>query len=68
MSANRRVLHLARTALATWGAHVQDMEMLRMGKMSPTQATRMWLHNWHRGQGQVTGYHAAVEAAPGLHC
>jgi hypothetical protein len=68
VAANWHVLHLAGTALATWGHHVKAMEMLRMGTMSPATATQMWLQSWHAGQDQVTRYRAAVAATRGLRC
>ncbi len=68
VAANGQVLHLAHLALPTWRHHVRDMEMLRMGTMSPTMATQMWLQSWHAGQGQVTRYRAAVQATQGLGC
>ncbi len=68
MAADWRVLGLADTALATWHRHVRDMEMLRMGTMSPARATQMWLQSWHEGQRQVTRYRAAVTATRSAHC
>jgi hypothetical protein len=62
VAADLRALHAARTAIATWSHHVHAMEMLRMGKMSPTMATQMWLAMWHRGQQEITSYRAAAHA------
>jgi hypothetical protein len=63
VAADMRVLHAAGTAIHTWRRHVEAMNMLRMGKMSPSTATRMWLAMWHRGQHEIDTYHAAVRAA-----
>jgi hypothetical protein len=68
VAADWRVLDLARTALGTWGHHVKDMEMLRMGTMSPATATQMWLQSWQKGQQEVTTYRAAVSATRHLDC
>jgi hypothetical protein len=68
VAANWKVLTVAQTALATWRTHVKHMEMLRSGMMSPAQATQMWLHSWHEGQGQVTRYQADLKQSHGLHC
>lgn len=63
-----RTLRRANRATATWRMHVDDMEALRDGTLSPTMATRMWLRSWHRGVRQLDAYHAASRAARGLHC
>ena len=58
----------ARTAIHTWGHHVQAMEMLRTGKLSPTRATQMWLSMWQRGTDEIDAYRSAaraVRATPG---
>jgi hypothetical protein len=66
VAADVRVLHAAQTAIDTWQRHVKAMNMLRAGMMSPATATRMWLAMWHRGQGEINSYRAAVRAAHGL--
>jgi hypothetical protein len=64
VAADERALSAARTAISTWGHHVRDMDMLRMGKLSPTMANQMWLASWKEGAGQVRAYRAAAHAAP----
>lgn len=54
------VLLTARTTIGTWHRHITNMEMLRMGQLSPTQATRMWLKMWRRGVAEIDRYHAAL--------
>ena len=53
-------------------AHVgqarQDMEMLRMGHLSPAKATAMWIASWRTGVHQLKEYHAAVRAMKRQHC
>jgi hypothetical protein len=61
-------LRAARVALGTWGMHVMHMEMLRDGKLTPQQATSLWLKNWHEGQQEVTRYRAASRAARAQSC
>jgi hypothetical protein len=60
-----RTLQAARTAISTWDEHVRHMEMLRMGTMSPAQATRLWLSLWHRGVHELDAYHDSMGGAPG---
>lgn len=66
VAADLRVLHAANTAIATWRRHVEAMNMLRMGKMSPSTATQLWLTMWHRGQQEIRTYRAAAGAANSL--
>jgi hypothetical protein len=63
VSADMRVLHAAAIAIHTWRRHVGAMNMLRMGKMSPSTATSQWLAMWHRGQHEIETYRAAALAA-----
>lgn len=68
VAANTKELDLAETALATWAMHVQHMEMLRDGEMTPEQASQLWLQSWHQGQDEVTQYRDAAKTARSLHC
>jgi hypothetical protein len=63
VAADLRVLHAAGIAIHTWRRHVNAMNMLRMGKMSPSTATQLWLAMWHRGQQEIETYRAAARAA-----
>lgn len=61
-------LDTARTAITTWDHHVQAMDMLRMGKLSPARATQMWLSMWQRGAEEIDRFQAqdrTVRAMPG---
>jgi hypothetical protein len=62
VAADRRTLSAARTATATWSHHVTDMDMLRMGKLAPATATRMWLASWKEGVRELQVYQDAVRA------
>jgi hypothetical protein len=66
--AGDHILAEAETAITTWQGHVHDMEMLRMGHLSPAQATQMWQMNWHMGQRQLTEYGHASRHAVYLRC
>jgi hypothetical protein len=63
-----RALSLARTAAATWAHHVEDMEMLRMGHITPAQARVMWQKNWKQGQQQLKAYDASFAKAAKSPC
>jgi hypothetical protein len=58
----------ARSAVATWEHHVHDMEMLRMGHLTPSQATAAWRKNWKTGENQILAYDKAVAKATKIHC
>lgn len=65
VAADERVLATARTAVTTWARHVEAMDMLRMGHLSPAEATRMWLSMWRRGQAELEAYRAADRTLEG---
>jgi hypothetical protein len=69
-AANARgaTLAAAQTAVATWKHHVMDMEMLRMGDLSPAQATANWLHSWKAGVAQLHEFHDARQVSSRTHC
>lgn len=63
VDAGARAVDLAGTAIRTWAAHVKDMDMLKMGHLSPAKATQAWLASWQRGVRQVQAYERAARAA-----
>lgn len=63
VSARHRELRRADLALDTWHTHVEHMEMLRRGEMTPEEATRLWLKNWREGDRQVEAYRGAARVA-----
>jgi hypothetical protein len=65
--ADLRALQAARTAIQTWRQHVHAMDMLRMGRVSPSTAEHLWLMMWHRGQHEIVAYHLAAAAASRIH-
>jgi hypothetical protein len=65
VAAELGVLRTARTSITTWDKHVHHMDMLRMGTLSPEDATRMWLTMWKRGVQELRGYRTAARA-PGM--
>jgi hypothetical protein len=58
--AELRVAQAAKTSIDTWDEHVQHMDMLRMGTLSPARATEMWLGMWRRGVRDLATYRAAT--------
>ncbi|KRF27424.1 hypothetical protein [Phycicoccus sp. Soil802] len=68
ISARNTALARARPAVTTWEHHVHDMEMLRMGHLTPAQATAAWHKNWKTGQKQLEAYEAAAAKARKIHC
>jgi hypothetical protein len=68
LAAGSKALSLARQAAATWAHHVEDMEMLRMGHITPAQATAMWTKNWHTGDRQLSSYESTEQKAKKIRC
>jgi len=68
VSAGAAAMVKARAAVTTWEHHIQDMEMLRMGHITPAQATAMWTRNWHRGDQQLRSYESAERQAKKSRC
>jgi hypothetical protein len=60
VEAELQVLAAAKTSIDTWDKHVRDMEMLRMGMLSPEDATKMWLAMWRRGVRDLDAYRLAT--------
>ena len=58
----------ARSAVRTWEHHVHDMEMLRMGHLTPAQATAAWRKNWKTGEKQLHDYDQAAAKAKRMRC
>ena len=63
VEAEIRVLEAAQKSIRTWAEHVQHMDMLRMGTLSPEDATAMWLSMWQRGVRDLDAYRVAARAA-----
>jgi len=55
-------LSAARASVATWAEHVHHMEMLRLGQMTPEEATSAWLASWKKGAEELEDYKAAHRA------
>jgi hypothetical protein len=68
VDARAEELHEADIALSTWRQHVEHMEMLRNGEMTPEEAVRLWLENWRKGNRELKEYRAADRAAEGHTC
>ena len=68
IKAHDAALARARTVVATWEHHVHDMELLRMGKITPAQASAAWRKNWKTGALQLQAYQNAASAATKTSC
>lgn len=68
IAARNAALARARTAVGTWEHHVHDMEMLRMGHITPAQATAAWQKNWKIGEKQLRAYEKAAAKAAKIPC
>lgn len=58
-----RVVQAAQLSVSTWEEHIHHMDMLRLGQMTPEQATKMWLSSWQRGVRDLDAYESASKAA-----
>jgi hypothetical protein len=63
VEAEIRVIEAARTSIRTWAMHVRHMDMLRLGTLSPEDATAMWLTMWQRGVRDLDAYRLAAGEA-----
>ncbi|MEO6411041.1 MAG: hypothetical protein ABIO48_00515 [Pedococcus sp.] len=68
ITARDAALGRARTAVSTWEHHIHDMEMLRMGHLTPAQATAAWQKNWKTGEKQLATYDTALAKAKKVPC
>ncbi|GAB3449946.1 hypothetical protein GCM10027517_36870 [Phycicoccus ginsengisoli] len=68
VSRGSSALTKADAAVTTWQHHIHDMEMLRMGDITPAQATSMWRRNWQTGQRQLSAFEAALTQARAVRC
>jgi hypothetical protein len=67
IDALEELLGPARTAVMTWMHHIHDMNALLAGKISPAQATAMWVKKWQIGarqRAQIGRYGSVVAAFP----
>lgn len=63
-----RALAKARAAVTTWEHHIHDMEMLRLGHITPAQATAAWQKSWKTGENQLRAYDQAAAKAKKIRC
>ena len=68
ITARSKALAKARSAVSTWEHHVHDMEMLRMGHLTPAQATAAWRKNWKTGEKQLAAFDKAAAQATKIPC
>jgi len=67
-AAQEQVLMLARPTVTTWEHHVHDMEKLRRGELTPSQASAAWIKSWKTGERQYAAYDAAAKKAAATPC
>lgn len=67
-TAYQRVLDAARITVATWQMHIDDMESLRNGLITPQRATKLWIHKWRVGAHQLGQYDRVAARAQGKTC
>ena len=63
VAADDQTLTAAEIALHTWAVHVEDMDMMRMGHLSPAEATQRWLVSWRQGVREIEDYRNSARAA-----
>jgi hypothetical protein len=68
VEARDAALARARKAVTTWENQIHDMEMLRMGDITPAQAMAAWRKNWKLAHPQVVSYAAALKLADAKRC
>lgn len=57
------VLRAATRSIDTWAHHIHQMDMLRLGEITPDEATRAWLSMWQRGIRDLDAYRLAARRA-----
>ncbi len=62
------VVKAAGVTVSTWNMHIQEMEDLVAGRITPTQALHMWTRMWHLGQRQLQSYNQALGRAQQESC
>jgi hypothetical protein len=68
VAATDETLTALRAAMATWQRHIRDMNRLRSGMLDPVHAQHMWLHDWRRGQAEISRYQLSQERSAPLVC
>ncbi len=60
VAAQVAVVRAATTSIDTWDQHVEHMDMMRLGSLSPEKATEMWLSMWQDGVRDLDAYDAVA--------
>ena len=63
VQAEVQVLRRAGTSIDTWEHHVHQMDMLRLGEITPEEATQAWLSMWPQGVRDLDAYRSAARLA-----
>jgi hypothetical protein len=56
--ARDEAIEAASVSVTTWQHHMNDMDMLKAGQITPAQATRKWLDSWRAGVRQLDTFRA----------
>ena len=60
VAAQVAAVRAATTSIDTWDQHVEHMDMMRLGSLSPENATDMWLSMWQDGVRDLDAYDAVA--------
>lgn len=60
VEAEVRLLGRAQRAIDLWEHHVHQMDMLRLGEITPEEATTAWLAMWQQGARDLDAYRSAA--------
>lgn len=60
VEAEVRLLRAAGRSVDMWEHHVHQMDMLRLGQITPEEATQAWLTMWQQGARDLDAYQAAA--------
>ena len=64
VEAEVRLLRAAGRSVDMWEHHVHQMDMLRLGQITPEEATQAWLTMWQQGARDLDAYRAAARLVP----
>lgn len=66
VEAGEQVLREAGRSIDMWEHHVHQMDMLRLGQLTPEEATRSWMTMWQRGARELDSYRTSAREAESL--
>ncbi len=66
VEAQAEVLREAGRSIKMWEHHVHQMDMLRLGQLTPEEATSSWMTMWRRGARELDEYRTSARKAQSL--